>query len=160
MKILLLEDDDEWAKKIETDFKKRIRGVSFKRIGSEWAFRAFLNDPTRLDFDIAIFDIMVRWASYDEVMNHSAMDPELIPPEVFEELNGRKRWRAGIRCRNLLNEASLARETVCPRSLFFTVLLPADLKDDLAELNGDTPQFVKSEGMDALILEAIRLGAR
>jgi hypothetical protein len=149
MKILLLEDDQSWADRIQAEIKKCIPNATFIHFNSEWSFRSYLESNGTIDFDAAIFDIMVRWASYDEIMEKHALDS--VPKEVMDEIDGNKRWRTGIRCRKILAHHAEKHGVHCPKGLFFSVLMPADVVQDLPDMNGSSPLFVKSDGIRGLV---------
>lgn len=158
MKLLLLEDDKSWAKKIEDALRKSVKNLSIVHIDSEYAFRKYMQKEPNLNFDAAIFDIMFRWASYTEVMDENAMDN--VPCDVEKEIQGLVRWRAGIRCRNLMRDHLSMQKAHMPPHFFFSVLNSEDLKADLPNMNGDTPLFIKSEGVKILIDRILNRASR
>ena len=99
MNILLLEDDDHWADEIKRQLEKRFAACRITRVATEWAFRKLLSFRPLPSYDVAIFDIMVRWANYAEIMEQDAMSD--VPSEVEAEFDGKQRWRAGVRCKRL-----------------------------------------------------------
>jgi hypothetical protein len=128
MKFLLLEDDNIWAEEVIADLRKAFPGAEITRIATECAFRRKLDSLAITQFDVAVFDIMVRWASVTEILDHNAM--EQVPSEVQRELNGEVKWRAGVRCCQLLADKLREKRMPLPASVFFSVLSEADLAND------------------------------
>jgi hypothetical protein len=154
MKFLLLEDDDDWAGQISGQIKAAFPGAVLTRCATEWAFRQLLALRPFPSFDCALFDIMVRWAGFDEMTELGAMED--LPEDVEKEFEGQKKWRAGVRCRRLFLETleQIGRKPV--PCLFFTVLGSNELKDDLEKMNGHAPLVVKTDE-HALLAEIRKL---
>ena len=70
--------------------------VSIERLATELDFRRALPRLVKIDFDVAIFDVMVGWCMTEDAVTPEGSNP---PPEVLEELALDKRWRSGVRCR-------------------------------------------------------------
>lgn len=142
MKILLLEDDENWVEQISAELNKCFKSCEITRIRTEWSFRKFIKRPDLPKWDIAILDIMIRWADYSEIMDHDAMAD--IPLEVEAEFDGKVKWRQGVRCKRLLLDELLSRGSPRIPVIFFTVLGASELKEDIQQMNGDTPLVIKS----------------
>lgn len=148
MNILLLEDDDNWAKRIEARLKDAFPGATITLCGTEWSFRKLLENRPLPVLDAAIFDIMVRWADYHQIMEHKAMED--VPSEVEGEFEGREKWRAGVRCRKLLAGTYRTCGLQDIPCVYFTVLDQDDLKNDLGEEDTLTPVIHKfGDGREA-----------
>lgn len=147
MKILLLEDDNNWADEIQAEIKKSFSASTLTRIATEWSFRRQLKALGATGFDVAILDVMVRWAGVEEILDQNAMSD--VPADVARELDGESKWRAGVRCCRLLTDAALAAGTRPPALIFFSVLLQSDLGEDIKALDSAVPLVVKGDETDA-----------
>jgi hypothetical protein len=140
MKILLLEDDELYAETIDTALKDAFKGVEVVRLTTEREFRQKLTSLATGKFSLAIFDIMIRWGDAEELSD--------APHEVKEEAEGKKKWRAGLRCRKLFNEAVAKHGGLPIPSFYHSVLDAHDLAND--ELNGETELVVKQGNIELL----------
>jgi CheY-like chemotaxis protein len=111
--ILLLEDDHIQADNITDTIKKRF-DVEVTRIATEKAFIEFIDRLGEECPDLAILDVMVRWADPEP-------DMQLPPPHVKNEGS----HRAGLRCLRLLKESG--RDVP---SIIYTILEKQDLEGE------------------------------
>lgn len=139
MKLLLLEDDDIYAETIEIALKGAFSRVRVIRVSTEREFTRRLADLAAEEFDVAIFDIMIRWGDVEDLSN--------APPEVREEAEGKQKWRAGVRCRRLFNE-EVAKQRLQPVPSFYHSVL--DAQDLAGELDGETDLVVKQGNIEQL----------
>ena len=140
MKILLLEDDEVYAETIDMALRDTFKGVEVVRLATEREFRQKLNFLATGRFSVAIFDIMIRWGDAEELSD--------APLEVKKEAEGTKKWRAGIRCRKLFNEAVAKHGGKPVPSFYHSVLDAHDLASD--DLNGETELVVKQGNIEQL----------
>ncbi|MBI3879657.1 MAG: hypothetical protein HY301_06280 [Verrucomicrobia bacterium] len=156
MRILLLEDLPSFADALQQSLEARqeLRPVGIERIATEYEFRRRLPELARESFQVAIFDVMVRWCSLEELDTPEAQE---LPPEVVEERDGIKKWRSGVRCRRLFAKALQEIGASPVPCVFYSVL---DLEDLGEELNGDTPLIVKQGELEPLVQEIARLTGR
>lgn len=139
MKVLLLEDDDSYAETIEEALNNAFSQVKVIQLSTEREFRHRLAELAAKKFDVAIFDIMVRWGDVEEFSD--------APPEVMDEAEGKKKWRAGVRCLRLFNEELDKHGAQPVPSLYHSVLNAQDLA---GELNDGTELVVKQGNIEVL----------
>jgi hypothetical protein len=154
MNILLLEDLDTFAETLQKSLQTRHRElgrVSIERVGTELEFRHRLPELVQKPFDVAVFDVMVSWCTLEDLETPEGQNP---PPEVIAERDGIKKWRSGVRCRQMFNEAlSTASRPQVP-CVFYTILDKEDLK---GELSGDTPLVVKQGELGPLVETILKI---
>jgi CheY-like chemotaxis protein len=140
MKVLLVEDDDMYAEVISEALKGSFAQVKLVRISTEHEFRRQLAGLATGNFDVAIFDIMIRWGDVEDLSD--------APSDVKEEAEGKRKWRAGVRCRQLFNEALAKQKAKLVPSFYHSVL---DAQDLVGEINGEAELVVKQGNIEQLI---------
>jgi hypothetical protein len=148
MRILMLEDLDTYADALRT----RLEGKSFElgpvgiqRISTELEFRRKLPELVKESFQVAIFDVMTSWCTIEDLETDEGKQP---PKEVVAERDEVKKWRSGVRCQRLFEQALEKAKRPPVPCIFYSVLDKEDLRD---ELDGDTPLVVKEADLEALI---------
>lgn len=130
MKILLLEDLDNYAEVIIESLKKsKLRNVHIVRIATEFEFHGRLQELVNDSFDVGVFDVMVCWCKINEEGDPEAPNP---PEEVLAEINQKAKWRSGLRCRRVFSEALEKAGKPAVPCIYYTILDRADLEDSLA----------------------------
>lgn len=140
--ILLVEDNAFQADLICDGLCDGFRGARVTHLSTESEFRTFLPNLVEDLPDIAIVDIMLRWAD---------PEPSMLEPPEDVESNGYH--RAGLRCQSLLqNNSATSRIPV----ILFTVLEAIDLEGDLPT-HGTWVHLRKVTSINPLIEEVRRL---
>jgi len=120
-RILLLEDDHLQALGIRKGLEEALQPthgpLEFTTISTESQFRAMFDEIARTSFDLAIIDVMVRWA-----------DPAPNMPEPPEEVRETGSFRAGLRCKKMLEEDP---RTQTVPMLIYTLLESSRLPPDV-----------------------------
>ena len=153
MQILLIEDLDTFAQAIEeglASIHSELGKASVTRIATELDFRRRLEELARMDFDVAIFDVMVAWCSPEEVQTQEGANP---PGEVMQEFSGETRWRSGIRCKRLFDDTRTKLGIPCVPGIYYTVLEAAYLQSEVAD---GTPTVTKQGDITVLAREIKR----
>ena len=153
MHILLLEDLDTFAESIQEGLpsvRSVLGEVNVTRVATELEFRHRLEELARADFDVVIFDVMVAWCTPEEVQTKEGANP---PTEVMQEFSGETRWRSGIRCKRLYDEARTKLGIPCVPGIYYTVLEAAYLQSEVAD---GTPTVTKQGDITVLAREIER----
>jgi len=134
--ILVVEDDHLQDEPLSEHLREEFPGGRVLSIRTELEFRNRLEDFRADRPDVAIMDVMLRWA---------LPSPDMQPPpqQVAEE----GFYRAGLRCAELL--AADPRLRTVP-VIFYTILERSDLEQDGTRLPSDSVYVRKSPDMDLL----------
>ena len=143
MKILLLEDDCLQAESIRRELERAFGMSCVEELATESQFRARLNTIARDPPDVAVLDVMVRWA-----------DPSPEPPEPPEDVRREKFYRAGLRCARLL-----AAQVPDVPIVLYSILHPDDLKSELPDLSPGVTHLPKKAEL-RLLVDLIRRKAK
>jgi CheY-like chemotaxis protein len=119
MRILLIEDDDEQARFSAEVLKERLPATTVEVIPTESAFRAALPRLVGEPPDIAIIDVMLRWA-----------DPSPNVPPRPPDVTRQGLYRAGLRVQKMLEQNETTRHVPV---ILYTALDPTSLQRELSE---------------------------
>jgi DNA-binding NarL/FixJ family response regulator len=135
--ILVVEDDHLQDEPLSEHLRDEFPGGRVVNIRTELEFQDRLQDFREDAPDIAVMDVMLRWA-----LPTPDMRPP--PPQVAEE----GFYRAGLRCAELFAEDSgLCAVPV----IFYTILERSDLEQDGVRLQPNSLYVRKSPDMDILV---------
>ena len=128
MRFLLIEDDHLQAAGIRSNLKEAFPSAEFDTISTESEFRSRFDEIKKTHYDVAIVDVMLRWAN-----------PAPQMPEQPEDVRKGGFFRAGLRCRERLEG-----ETKIP-VVIYTVLNSSHLPEgtDFVEKSGDLSSLVE-----------------
>ena len=136
MRIVLVEDDGLYVEALSDAMKSRWPEVEIRAYSSEQEFRSSLPVIASFNPDIVIIDVVLKWT----VPSKSMPNP---PPEVIRD----GRFRAGIRCRELLAREPATRLTP---AILYTVLERKDIQDDLIAIGVPVVHVPKSSSIGNL----------
>ena len=114
MNVLLVEDDPLQAEAILDQLKESFPASRTLHVTTEREFRERLTEVADFAPNVAIIDVMLRWADPGPDVEQS------VPEEVRRE----KHYRAGLRCQRLLSEKLGPKS---PPVIIYTVLERTDL---------------------------------
>ena len=135
--ILVVEDDHLQDEPLSEHLRDEFPGGRVVNIRTELEFQDRLQDFREDAPDIAVMDVMLRWA-----LPTPDMRPP--PPQVAEE----GFYRAGLRCAELFAaDSGLCAVPV----IFYTILERSDLEQDGVRLQPNSLYVRKSPDMDILV---------
>jgi hypothetical protein len=132
MKLLLIEDIYPQGEWLEEQLKETFR-CQILWIETESEFRSDLKKIEALSPDVAVIDVMLKWADAEPGMS--------LPPVGWE------RYEAGLRCQALLAENEGTRGIPV---IFYTILSREDLAVPLPEFPPGVSHVAKDSNLEPL----------
>ncbi len=160
MKILHLEDSLDFAQTLEESLVlrlKQFRKIFIDRVATEIEFRQRLSELAAKPFDVAIFDVMINWGNASELETKIGQNP---PLEVRNELDGKARKRAGLRCMKMYKDALSANSKVDVPCIVYTILDEEVLSGEIFDFTNDTQLVIKQGDLNPLVAAILRATKR
>ncbi len=150
MNILLVEDLDSYFEAIRDGFESRLNAPNITRISTELEFRCQLPQLEKQAFDVAIFDVMINWCTPEDTITPEGMN---VPAEVLEEIDSKRSWRSGVRCRRMFQEARKKADSRPVHCIHYSVL---DIEDLRKEISDEEVELIGKSGDIEPLVRAIR----